>query len=81
MDRTDDITRGGGLLSYMICIGMRDKIQHTLKLVIAVLIGIEVSYPPNPYKEYLIVGLISLIILKNNLDKKIQEVMEKWFWK
>ena len=81
MDRSDDITRGGGLLPNVICIGMRDKIQHTLKLVIAVLIGIEVSYPHNPNKEYLIVGLISLIILKNNLDKKIQEVLEKWFWK
>tara|TARA_B000000532_G_C18589083_1_gene286284 strand:- start:306 stop:488 length:183 start_codon:yes stop_codon:yes gene_type:complete len=60
---------------------MRETITHTIKLIVAVLIGIEVSYPPNPYKEYLIVGLISLIILKNNLDKKIQEVMEKWFWK
>ena len=68
MDRSDDITRGGGLLSYMICIGMRDKIQHTLKLVIAVLIGIEVSYPPNPYKEYLILGFVCLIVLKYNLD-------------
>ena len=78
MDRSDDITRGGGLLSYMICIGMRDKIQHTLKLVIAVLIGIEVSYPPNPYKEYLIVGLTILIVMRYNLDKKIQEGLEKW---
>ena len=60
---------------------MRETITHTIKLMVAVLIGIEVSYPPNPYKEYLIVGLISLIILKNNLDKKIQEVMEKWLWK
>ena len=60
---------------------MRETITHTIKLIVAVLIGIEVSYPPNPYKEYLIVGLISLIILKNNLDKKIQEVLEKWFWK
>ena len=60
---------------------MRETITHTIKVIVAVLIGIEVSYPPNPYKEYLIVGLISLIILKNNLDKKIQEVMEKWFWK
>jgi len=60
---------------------MRKTLEHCLKLVIAVLIGIEVSYPPNPYKEYLIVGLISLIILKNNLDIKIQEVIEKWFWK
>ena len=60
---------------------MRETITHTIKLIVAVLIGLEVSYPPNPYKEYLIVGLISLIILKNNLDKKIQEVLEKWFWK
>ena len=78
MDRSDDITRGGGLLPNVICIGMRDKIQHTLKLVIAVLIGIEVSYPPNPYKDYLILGLVCLIVLKYNLDKKIQEVLEKW---
>ena len=45
---------------------MRETITYTIKLIVAVLIGIEVSYPPNPYKEYLIVGLISLIILKNN---------------
>ena len=60
---------------------MRDTILHTLKLMVAVLIGIEVSYPPNPYKDYLIVGLTILIIIKYNLDKKIQEVMEKWLWK
>jgi len=81
MDRSDDITHSGGLLCYVICIYMRETILHILKLVVAVLVGIEVSYPPNPYKEYLIVGLISLIILKNNLDTKIQEVIEKWFWK
>ena len=57
---------------------MRETILHILKLVVAVLVGIEVSYPPNAYNDYLIVGLISLIILKNNLDKKIQEVIEKW---
>ena len=60
---------------------MRKNLEHILRLVVAIMIGIEVSYPPNPYKEYLIVGLISLIILKNNLDVKIQEVMEKWLWK
>ncbi len=78
MDRNDDITRGGDLLCYVISIYMRKNLEHILRLVVAIMIGIEVSYPPNPYKEYLIVGLISLIILKNNLDKKIQEVMEKW---
>ena len=81
MDRNDDITRGGDLLCYVISIYMRKNLEHMLKLVVAIMIGIEVSYPPNPYKEYLIVGLISLIILKNNLDVKIQEVMEKWLWK
>ena len=78
MDRNDDITRGGDLLCYVISIYMRKNLEHILRLVVAIMIGIEVCYPPNPYKEYLIVGLISLIILKNNLDKKIQEVMEKW---
>ena len=81
MDRNDDITRGGDLLCYVISIYMRKNLEHILRLVVAIMIGIEVSYPPNPYKEYLIVGLISLIILKNNLDTKIQEVIEKWLWK
>jgi len=81
MDRNDDTTRGGDLLCYVISIYMRKNLEHILRLVVAIMIGIEVSYPPNPYKEYLIVGLISLIILKNNLDVKIQEVMEKWLWK
>ena len=57
---------------------MRETITHTIKLIVAVLIGIEVSYPPNPYKEYLIVGLTILIVMKYNLDKKIQEGLEKW---
>ena len=57
---------------------MRDTIEHTIKLMVAVLIGIEVSYPPNPYKEYLIVGLTILIVMRYNLDKKIQEGLEKW---
>ena len=57
---------------------MRETITHTIKLIVAVLIGIEVSYPPNPYKEYLIVGLTILMVMKYNLDKKIQEGLEKW---
>ena len=57
---------------------MRNTILHTIKLIVAVLIGVEVSYPPNPYKEYLIVGLTILIIIKYNLDKKIIEVLDKW---
>ena len=73
MDGTDHTPRGGGLVFQM-----RDTIEHTIKLMVAVLIGIEVSYPPNPYKEYLIVGLTILIVMKYNLDKKIQKGLEKW---
>ena len=73
MDGTDYTPRGGGLV-----LQMRDGIINTIKLIVAVLIGIEVSYPPNPYKDYLILGLVCLIVLKYNLDKKIQEVLEKW---
>ena len=73
MDGTDYTPRGGGLVFQM-----RDTIEHTIKLMVAVLIGLEVSYPPNPYKEYLIVGLTILIVMKYNLDKKIQEGLEKW---
>ena len=73
MDGTDYTPRGGGLVFQM-----RDTIEHAIKLMLAVVIGIEVSYPPNPYKEYLIVGLTILIVMKYNLDKKIQEGLEKW---
>ena len=73
MDGTDYTPRGGGVIFKM-----RDGIINTIKLIVAVLIGIEVSYPPNPYKEYLIVGLTILIIIKYNLDKKIIEVWDKW---
>ena len=73
MDGTDYTPRGGGVIFKM-----RDGILNTIKLIVAVLIGIEVSYPPNPYKEYLIVGLTILIVMRYNLDKKIQEGLEKW---
>ena len=73
MDGTDYTPRGGGLV-----LQMRDAIEHTIKLMVAVLIGIEVSYPPNPHKDYLIVGLTILIVMKYNLDKKIIKVWDKW---
>ena len=73
MDGTDHTPRGGGVIFKM-----RDGILNTIKLIVAVLIGIEVSYPPNPYKDYLIVGLTVLIIIKYDLDKKIIKVWDKW---
>ena len=73
MDGTDYTPRGGGLVFKM-----RDGIINTIKLIVAVLIGIEVSYPPNPHKDYLIVGLTILIVTKYNLDKKIIKVWDKW---
>ena len=78
MDRTDDTTRSNDLL-HEIDMYRYERYNSTYHEVnSAVLIGIEVSYPPNPYKDYLILGLVCLIVLKYNLDKKIIEVLEKW---
>ena len=57
---------------------MREMITHLTKLMVAIWIGVEVSLPPNPYQNYLVVGLISLIILRYDVDKKIIEVWDKW---
>ena len=57
---------------------MREMITHLTKLMVAIWIGVEVSLPPNPYENYLVVGLISLIILRYDVDKKIIEVWDRW---
>ena len=49
----------------------------TLKLVISVLIALEISIPPNPYKEELILALVIGIVLKHNIVEKILNVYER----
>ena len=48
----------------------KDKILFALQIIVAVMIGIEVSIPPDPYKQELIITLVVLICLKHNIPNK-----------
>ena len=48
----------------------KDKILFALQIIVAVMIGIEVSIPPDPYKQELIIALVVLICLKHNIPNK-----------
>jgi len=50
----------------------------TLQLIIASLIGLEVSYNPNPYIEELIFFMTIYIAIKYNLPDTIQTVLYKF---
>ena len=52
-------------------------LEQTLKLVISVLIALEISIPPNPYKEELILMLVIMIVLKHNIVEKMLNVWDK----
>ena len=59
----------------------RDKTKKvlnlTLKVVISVLIALEISIPPNPYKEELILLLVISIVLKHDIVEKILNVYDR----
>ncbi len=57
---------------------MRDYIIHIVKLIVAVLVALEVSIPPNPYKHQLIIGLVVLICLKHNIPEKLITIIDKY---
>jgi|LWDU01.1.fsa_nt_gi hypothetical protein len=48
-----------------------DIIKITLQIIVAAMIGIEVSMPPNPYKEELIIALVMLACLQHDIPNKI----------
>jgi hypothetical protein len=52
-----------------------DIIKITLQIIVAAMIGIEVSMPPNPYKQELIIALVVLICLQHDIPNKI---INKW---
>ena len=61
---------------------MRNIIKYTLEIIIAVLIAVEVSIPPNDYVRQLVVVLILYICFKNKVDEKILALFDKLFnWK
>ena len=56
---------------------IRNAILYTIQCVTAILIGLEVSIPPNPYGIHIIILLSILIAIRYNLPDKIISLIEK----
>ena len=55
----------------------KEKLMIMLQLIIACLIGIEVSFNPNPYIEELILIMTIYIVLKHDIVEKILDTLNK----
>jgi len=62
---------------YVAQMKFKRMITYTLQLLASVLIALEVSQPPNPYKTHLIVVLTSLIAIKYQWVGKIENSMSR----
>ena len=65
-------------LATPLLIVMRKSFKLTLQLIISALVGVEISIPPNPYADWLVVMLVLYICLQYNIDQKITQVIEKY---
>lgn len=54
----------------------KKQLLYTLQLIACVLVALEISIPPNPYKEELILVLTILICIKHDLPNKILKSIE-----
>ena len=59
----------------------KEKLMIMLQLIIACLIGIEVSFNPNPYIEELIIVMTIYIVLKHDIVEKILDTLDRIFKK
>ena len=57
---------------------IRERLLYTFQMIAAVLVALEVSIPPNPYTNHLIVILTILICIKRDLPKKILQILDKY---
>ena len=55
----------------------KENLMIMLQLIIACLIGLEVSFKPNPYIEELILIMTIYIVLKYDIVEKIQNTFDK----
>ena len=53
-------------------------IDYIGRLIISVLLALEVSIPPNPYKEELIIALVLYICFRYDVSTKILSTIKKW---
>jgi len=59
----------------------KEKLMIMLQLIIACLIGLEVSFNPNPYIEELIIVMTIYIVLKHDIVEKILDTLDRSFKK
>ena len=59
----------------------KEKLMIMLQLIIACLIGLEVSFNPNPYIEELIIVMTIYIVLKHDIVEKILDTLDRIFKK
>jgi len=59
----------------------KEQIMMTTKVIVAVLLGLEVSIPPNPYKMPLILSMVILICLKHDIPNKLLKTLMDWMFK
>jgi hypothetical protein len=59
----------------------KNQLIMTMQCVVAVLLGLEVSIPPNPYKMPLILSMVVLICLKHDIPNKIMEKLMEWLFR
>lgn len=48
-------------------------------MIAAVLVALEISIPPNPYKEELILVLTILICIKHDIPNKLEKLFVKYY--
>ena len=56
---------------------LKEAIKFTLQCLIAIYIGLEISIPPNPYTNQLIILMTIFIAIKHNIPEKIEDVLER----
>ena len=55
----------------------KEKLMIMLQLIIACLIGLEVSFKPNPYIEELILIMTIYVVLKHDIVEKILDTLDR----
>ena len=59
----------------------KEKLMIVLQLIIACLIGLEVSFNPNPYIEELIIMMTIYVVLKHDIVEKRLDTLDRIFKK
>jgi len=53
------------------------SIEYSLMMLICIMVALEVSYPPNPYAEKLIIVMSIYACMKHQVPDKMIDVMDR----